>query len=98
MAQPRGHMPHVVHGAVVTVYCADAQANDAHAKIFGIVGAHGLPKRLADAVVAVRTNAYRVVYTEGMWLDRGWRSCPGEYAHTARRVQTCQRHGLSWQS
>src|SRR5262245_44051186 len=53
-------MPYVAHRAVVAVHCADTQANDTHAKVFGIVGAHGLPKRLANAVVAVRTNAYRV--------------------------------------
>src|SRR5215813_10255202 len=68
MAQPRCHMPYVAHRAIVTIHCADTQANDTHPKIFGIVGAHCFPKRFADAIVAVRTNAYRVVYTR----ERGW--------------------------
>src|SRR5215472_2623222 len=68
MAQPRCHMPYVAHRAVVTIHCADTQANDAHATIFGIVGTHGLPKCLTDAVVAVRTDTYRVLDAR----ERGW--------------------------
>src|SRR5215467_14158529 len=65
-------MPYVTHRAVVAVHCADTQANDTHAKVVGIVGAHGFPKRLANAVVAIRTNAYRVVYTkERSWIEVG---------------------------
>ena len=68
MAQPRCHMPHIVHRAVVAIDRANTQADDAHAQIFAIVGPHGLPKRPTNTILAVRTDAHRVIDAR----ERGW--------------------------